>query len=89
MEVQPLRRLRRLQNHTPITNMDPPRPLLRQRINTSGSFESTSISENPREPKLRYIQPNPMSVEIEYFQVEEFARNYNSPLIDLGDQVLV
>ena len=64
--------------------MEPTPPSLRQIINISGSFESTGISENPGEPKLRYILANPLSIEIKYLQFEEFSRNYNSPLIDLG-----
>ena len=69
--------------------MDPPPPPLRRSINTSGSFESTGISENTGEPELSYIKHGPLSVEIEDLQAKEFAINYNSPLTNLGDPVLV
>ena len=89
MEDQPLRRSRRLQNLTPLTTVDPPPPPLRYTVKKGGSFESTGISENLGEPELRYIQPELLSLEIEDLEAKEFVRNYNSPLTDLGDEVLV
>ena len=82
MEDQPLRRSRRLQNLPLLTTVEPPLPPLRRRINTSGSFESIGISENPRELELRYIHLDLMSIEIKDFQTENVARNYNSPTTD-------
>ena len=68
--------------------MEPPPPPVRRTVNASGSFESTGISKNPGEPELSYIQPNPLSVEIEGLQAGDFVRNYNSLLIGLVDLVI-
>ena len=75
MEYQPPRRFRRLQNLPSISTMEPPPPPQRQRLDTNDSFESTGVSKSPREPKLCYTQADPLSVEIEDFQAEEFARS--------------
>ena len=80
---------RRLQNLPPLSIVEPPPPPQKWRLDTNSSFESPGVSESPWEPELCYTQPNPLSVEIEYLQAQEFARNYNSPLIYLRDLVLV
>ena len=67
----------------PLTVVDPPPPPRRRRINISGSFEPVGISAIPWEHELRYSQLDHPLVEIEDLQAKEFARNYNSPLIDL------
>ena len=50
--------------------MDPPPPPQRWRLDTNIYFESTGVSESPGEPKLRYIQADPLLVEIEDLQDE-------------------
>ena len=55
----------------------------------SGSFESTGVSESPGELELRYTRPDIPLVEVEYLQFEEFSRNFNTPLTDIGDSILV
>ena len=47
------------------------------------------ISEVVSEPELRKNQVDTTAVEIEDLQVDEFARNFNSPLTDLNDPVIV
>ena len=79
----------RLQNLPPLSIVEPPPPPQKWRLDTNSSFESLGVSESPWEPELCYTQPNPLSIEIEYLQAQEFARNYNSPLIYLRDLVLV
>ena len=80
---------RRLQNLPLLSIVEPPPPPQKWRLDTNSSFESPGVSESPWDPELCYTQPNPLSVEIEYLQAQEFARNYNSPLIYLRDLVLV
>ena len=89
MEDQPLRRSRRLQNLPPATTVEPPPPPQRRRLDTNGSFEPVGINEVPGEPKLRTNQFDTTAVEIEDLQADEFARNFNSPLTDLNDPVIV
>ena len=60
-----------------------------QRLDTDGSFELVGINEVPGEPELRKNQVHTIAVEIEYLQDDKFARNFNSPLIDLNDMVIV
>ena len=47
------------------------------------------ISEVPGEPELRTNQVDTTTVEIEDLQANEFARNFNSPLTDLNDLVII
>ena len=53
MEDQPLHRSRRLHNILSLI-VEPPSPPLRGRVKMIGSFESTNVSESPRERELRY-----------------------------------
>ena len=89
MEDQPLRRSRRLQNLPPTTKVEPPLPHQRWRLDTDDSFETIGISEVPGEPKLRTNQVDITTVEIEDLHADKFARNFNSPLTDLNDPVIV
>ena len=83
MEDQPLRRSRRLQNLPPLTTVEPPFPPQRRRL------ESMGISEVMSEPVLRTNQVDTTTVEIEDLQADEFARNFNSPLTDLNDHMIL
>ena len=58
-------------------------------MDTNGSFEPIGVSEVPGEPELRENHFNLNTVEIEDLQADEFARNFNSPLTDLNDPVIV
>ena len=89
MEDQPLKRLRRLQNVPLFTTVEPPPPPQRRRLDTGGSFELVGVSEVPGEPKLRTNQDETTVVEIEELQTNEFARNFNPPLTDLNDPMIV
>ena len=89
MEDQPLKRSRRLKNLPLLTTVEPPPPPQRQRLDTDGYFEPVGISEVSSEPELRENQVDTTTVEIEYLQADEFARNFNSPLTDLNDPVIV
>ena len=89
MEDQPLRRSRRLQNLPLFTTVEPPPPPQRQRLEIDGSFEPIGISEVSSEPKLRTNHVYTTIVEIEELQADKFTRNFNSPLTDLNDPVIV
>ena len=89
MEDQHPCRSQRLQIIPSLIATNPPPPPQRQILITSGSFESTGVSESLRESELRYTHIGPLLVEIEYLQAEEFARKYNSPLTNLRDLVLL
>ena len=89
MGDQPLRRSRRFKNLPSFTTVEPPPPPQRRRLDTDGSFELVGISEVPGEPELRTNQFDTNTIEIEYLQADEFARNFNSPLTDLNDLVIV
>ena len=89
VEDQPLRRSRRLQNLPPTTIMEPPSPRQRWILDTDGSFEPVGVSEVPSEPKLRTNQVDTTTIEIEDLQDDEFARNFNPPLTDLNDHVII
>ena len=89
MEDHPFRRSRRLQNLPPLTTVEPSSPPQRQRLDTDSSFKPVGISEVPGEPKLRTNQVDTTPVEIGYLQDDEFARNFNSPLTNLNDPVIV
>ena len=61
----------------------------RWRLETDGSFELIGVSEVLGEPKLRENCINLNIVEIEDLQTDEFARNFNTPLTDLNDPMIV
>ena len=61
----------------------------RQRLDTDSSFEPIGVSEVPSEPELRVNHFNLNTDEIEDLQADEFARNFNSPLTDLNNTVIV
>ena len=58
-------------------------------MDTDGSFESVGISEVLGEPKLIANHFDLDIVEIEELQNDEFVRNFNTPLNDLNDPVIV
>ena len=78
-----------MQNLPLLITLEPPPPPQRQRLDTDGSFEPIGVSEVLGEPELRTDQFDLTAVEIEYLQADEFARNFNSPLTDLNDLVIV
>ena len=80
---------RRLQNLPPLVTLEPPPPPQRWRLDTDGSFEPVGVSEVPGEPSLIANRLDFYTVEIEYLKIEEFARNFNTPLTDLNDPVIV
>ena len=47
------------------------------------------LSEVPDEPELRTNQVDTTIVEIEDLQDDKFARNFNPPLTDLNDPVII
>ena len=57
--------------------MDPPPPPQRKGFDTNNYFELIGVSEILGEPKLCYTEHDPLLVKIEYFQAQEFTRNYN------------
>ena len=89
MEDQALRRSRRLQNLPPFTTVEPPSPPQRWILDTDGSFEPVGISEFPGEMELRTNQFDTKTVDIEGLEDDNCARNFNSPLIDLNDPVII
>ena len=89
MEDQPIRRSQKLQNLPPLITLEPPPPPKRQRLDTDGSFEPIGVSEVSGEPELRENRFDFNTVEIEYLQANEFARNFNTPLTDLNDLVII
>ena len=78
-----------MQNIPPLITLEPPPPPQRRRLDTDGSFEPVGVSEFPSEPALRDNRFDFNIVEIEYLQDDEFARNFNSPLTDLNDPVII
>ena len=54
-----------------------------------GSFEPIGVSEVSGEPELRTDQFDLTTIEIEDFSDDEFAMNFNSPLTDLNDHVII
>ena len=58
-------------------------------MDTDGSFEPVGISEVLGEPKIIANHFDLDTVEIEDLQIDEFARNFNTPLTDLNDHVIV
>ena len=69
--------------------MEPPPPHQRQRLDIDGSFEPIGVSEVMGEPELRENHFDLNIVEIEYLQDDKFARNFNTPLTNLNDPVIV
>ena len=78
-----------LQNLPPIITLEPPPPPQRRRLDTDGSFEPIKVSEVLSEPELRENCINLNTVEIEDLQDDEFARNFNTPLTNLNDLVII
>ena len=89
MEDQPIRGSRRFQNLLPLITLEPPPPPQRRRLDTNGSFEPVGISEVIGEPELIANHFVLDTVEIEELQTYEFARNFNTPLTDLNDHVII
>ena len=80
---------RRLQKIPPLITLEPPPPPQRKRLDIDGSFEPIGVSEVPGEPRLRANRFDFNTFEIEYLQADKFARNFNTPLTDLNDPVIV
>ena len=78
-----------MRNLPPLTTLEPPPLPQRQRLDTEGSFEPVGISETLGEPKIIANRFNLDIVEIEELHTDEFARNFNSPLTDLNDPMIV
>ena len=89
MEDQPLYRSIRLQNLPPSDTVDPPLPPQRKRLGTDGSFEPIGVSKVTGELELRSNQVDTTIVKIKDLQADEFARNFNPPLTDLRDPMIV
>ena len=78
-----------MQNLPHLITLEPPPPPQRWRLDTNGSFELVGVSEVPGEPELRENHFYFNTVEIEDLQDDEFARNFNTPLTDLNNHVIV
>ena len=78
-----------MQKIPPLITLEPPPPPQRWRLDTDGSFEPVGVSEVPGEPTLVANCFDFNTVEIEELQVDEFARNFNTPLTDSKDPVIV
>ena len=78
-----------MQNLPPLITLEPPPPPQRRILDTHGSFEPIGVSEVLGEPELRENRFDLNTVEIEELQADEFARNFNTPLTDLNDHVIV
>ena len=78
-----------MQNLPPLITLEPPPPPQRRILDTDGSFEPIGVSEVLGEPTLTFNCSDFNTVEIEDFQADEFARNFNTPLTDLNDPVIV
>ena len=78
-----------MQNLPPLITLEPPPPPQRRILDTDSSFELIGVNEVPGEQKLRENCFNLNTVEIEDLQDDEFARNFNSPLTDLNDPMIV
>ena len=78
-----------MRNLPPLTPLEPPPLPQRRRLSTGGSFEPVGVSEVLGEPELIANRFDFDTVEIEELQDDEFARNYNTPLTDLNDPVIV
>ena len=73
----------------PLITLEPPPPPQRRRLDTDGSFEPIGVSEVSGEPELRENHFDLTTVEIEDLKANEFARNFNSPLTDLNDPMII
>ena len=69
--------------------MEPPPPPQKQRSDTDGSFELVGISEVLGEPELIANRFDLDTVKIEDLQTDDFVRNFNTPLTNLNDPVIV
>ena len=69
--------------------MEPPPLPQRRRLDTDGSFEPVGISEVLGEPEVIANRYDLDTVEIEELQTNKFVRNFNTPLIDLNDPMIV
>ena len=58
-------------------------------MDTDSSFEPVGVSEVLSELELIANHFDLDTVEIEDLQTDEFARNFNTPLTDLNDPVIV
>ena len=58
-------------------------------MDTDGCFGLIGVSEVSGQPKLRENHFNLNTVKIKDLQDDEFARNFNSPLTNLNDLVIV
>ena len=78
-----------MQNLPLLITLEPPPPPQRRRLDTDDSFEPIGVSEVPGEPELRTDQFDLTKVEIEDLQADKFARNFNPPLTDLSDPMII
>ena len=78
-----------MQNIPLLITLEPPPPPQKKRLEIDGSSELIGVSEVSSEPKLRTDQFDLTTIKIEDLQADEFARNFNSPLTDLNDTVIV
>ena len=78
-----------MRNLPPLITLEPPPPPQRQRLDTDDSFEPVGISEVLGEPEIIANCFDLDTVEIEYLQTNEFARNFNTPMTDLNDPMIV
>ena len=78
-----------MRNLPPLPALEPPPFPQRRRLGTDGSFEPVGVSEVLGEPELIANHFDLDTVEIEELQTDEFARNFNSPLTDLNDHVII
>ena len=78
-----------MQNLPPLITLEPPPPPQRRRLDTDGSFEPLGFSEVLGEPELRENHFDLNTIEIEDLQADEFSRNFNTPLTDLNNPVII
>ena len=78
-----------MRNLPPLTTLEPPPLPQRRRLDTDGSFEPIGISEVLGEPELIANHFDLDTFEIEELQTDEFVRNFNTPLTDLNDPMIV
>ena len=73
----------------PFITLEPPPPPQRRRLDTDDSFELVGVSEVLGELELIANRFDLDTVEIEDLQTDEFARNFNTPLTNLNDPMIV
>ena len=78
-----------MKNLPPLITLEPPPPPQRRILDTDGSFKPIGVSEVLGELALRANHFDLTTVEIEDLQANKFARNFNSPLTNLNDHVIV